>query len=60
MCGHYKLDKAVITLPKREVTAKEHDKKQPPSNKKGGKKNASRKGAPATGLGTTEPPTEEQ
>lgn len=27
MCGYYELDKAVMSLPKKEVPAKKHDKK---------------------------------
>jgi hypothetical protein len=58
MCGYYKLDKAILSLPKKEATVKEQEKKQP-SAKKTAKK-APGKGTSPTGTGTNEPPPPEQ
>ena len=63
MCGHYKLDKAILSLPKKEAPAKEQRKKQLPAKKKVNKKttkNAPKKGKPSTDTGTTEPPPPER
>lgn len=42
MCGHYNLDRAVMSLPKREAPEKEQEKKQPAC-----KRRAARKRIPA-------------